>query len=207
MNEEEDRGEVRLSYDNLSKDNQKKLAKVFSDLSIQDSDLDEDEKKVIHELHDLVSKHPDYRKMSPDEFFDLLKLKQEDRDALHEEIRAMTAQAERDLQDVNIMDIVPDAKETLLQTLQGFAKAFEEDPSLREDFDAWMQKVKGKVGDDFKGMESLSDAEFASLAVPPERLQAVIRESIPLLGSLSEKNSEDVDPRDLFLSKPKWIVC
>lgn len=207
MNEEEDRGEVRLSYDNLSKENQKKLAKVFSDLSIQDSDLDEDEKKVIHELHDLVSKHPDYRKMSPDEFFDLLKLKQEDRDALHEEIRAMTAQAERDLQDVNIMDIVPDAKETLLQTLQGFGKAFEENPSLRKDFDAWMQKVKGKVGDDFKGMESLSDAEFASLAVPPERLQAVIRESIPSLGSLSGKNSEDIDPRDLFLSKPKWIVC
>lgn len=84
-------------------------------------------KKVIHELHDLVSKHPDYHKMSPDEFFDLLKLKQEDKDALHEEIKAMTAQAERDLQDVNIVDIVPEAKDTLAQTLQGLGKAFEED--------------------------------------------------------------------------------
>ena len=125
MNEEEDRGEVRLSYDNLSKEKQQKLAKVFSDLSIKESDLDEDEKKVIHELHDLVSKHPDYHKMSPDEFFDLLKLKQEDKDALHEEIKAMTAQAERDLQDVNIVDIVPEAKDTLAQTLQGLGKAFE----------------------------------------------------------------------------------
>lgn len=203
VNEEEDRGEVRLSYDNLSKEKQQKLAKVFSDLSIKESDLDEDEKKVIHELHDLVSKHPDYHKMSPDEFFDLLKLKQEDKDALHEEIKAMTAQAERDLQDVNIVDIVPEAKDTLAQTLQGLGKAFEEDPSLRQDFDQWIQNVKAKVGDDFKGMESLSDAEFVSLAIPPERLQTVIQTSIPSLGFLSGKNADDVDPRDIFLLRPK----
>ena len=78
------------------------------------------------------------------------------------------------------------------------------DPSLQKDVDEWMKQVRGRVGDDMRLMEALSDEEFVAIATPPPRLRSALKEvmssDLPMLESSG-------DVVQFFSNKKESSVC
>lgn len=197
--EETERGRIDFKIDNLSEKGKKAFAKVIDDLSVREDELDEEESEVIKDLYNRLSAHPNFKDMSPEEVLDVLQLNKEDRKQVDDALQSMISKAEKDLEQVNLMDIFPGIKDSLTTFTSAIQKAVQMDPSLQNDLEDWIKSAKSKVGEDLKGMESLSDEEFSSIALPPERLRNAMKQFMKTPSRLEDVNLDVTNPRDLFV--------
>ena len=198
--DEEGKGFIDFKMDDLSDRGKEVLSKVIQDLSIDESDLSEDESKFIKDLHGVLSMHPNFKNMSPEDVLDVLHLKKEDRKQVDDTLQAVLSKAEKDLSQVNLAEIFPGIPDSVSSLVSAIQNAIKSDPSLQADLDAWMQSAKSKIGEDLKGMESLSDEEFSSIALPPERLRNAMLPFMKTPSRLEDINLDvGTDPSKLFV--------
>ena len=103
---------------------------------------------------------------------------------------------------VDLQSLLPDAEESLGDFMSAIDKAVSADPSLSKEVDEWMRRVQSQLGKDLKGMESLSDEEFAKIALPPLRLRNAMKSFLPDKNRMGDLNLNAADDsRDLFVLK------
>ena len=133
---------------------------------------------------------------------DYLHLGAEDKKVVQEDIQKSIDKVEHDLEAVDLQSLLPDAEESLGDFMSAIDKAVSADPSLSKEVDEWMRRAQSHLGNDLKGMESLSDEEFAKIALPPLRLRNAMKSFLPDKNRMGDLNLNATDDsRDLFVLK------
>lgn len=197
------RGNITLDFDHLDPKARASLLKAYSILSEEEIESEEEEKD-IKEFEGILRRHPNYENMSPEQLMDVLDLKPETKRALQAELDEMVNQAEASLAEIDIRSLFPDSESSASELMKSIQAVIARDPSLQKDVDEWMKQVRGRVGDDMRLMEALSDEEFVAIATPPPRLRSALKEvmssDLPML-----ENSGDVV--QFFSNKKESSVC
>ena len=171
------RGNITVDFSRFDPKTRSALSKAYSILSADDNT--EEEQQDIDDILDVLQYHPNYDSMSPEQLLNVLDLKPETRKAVDMELKRMVEEAEECLKDVDIQNILPESQVAEAEFVKGMNTVLAKDPSLKSDVSEWIQKMKERAGDDLSRMETLSDEEFASLATPPPRLRAALKEVLP----------------------------
>lgn len=201
--EQEKKGTIDLKLDGMSDEGKRSLSKAMSYLSLKESDLEEDEMKVMREMNQLLSSNPKYKNLSPEELIDALNLTEEDKDAVQKGLKQMLNSAEEELSKVDMREMFPDLESSYDDLLSSIYSAVKSDPTLHQDLRSWMNSVKAKLGDDMKGMEGLSDEEFAEIALPPERLRKAMHQYTATSNRLGDLNLTAQSVKELFRMQSK----
>ena len=144
--------------------------------------------------------HPNFKNMSPDDVLDMLQLKKEDRKQVDDALQSILSKAEKDLSQVDLTEIFPGIQDSVTSLVSALQNAVKADPSLQTELDEWMKSARSKVGEDLKGMESLSDEEFSTIALPPERLRNAMIPFMKPPSRLEDVNLDvGMDPNKLFV--------
>lgn len=173
----DERGNITFDFSRFDPKTRSALSNAYSILSADDTT--EEEQRDIDDILNVLQCHPNYENMSPEQLLDVLDLKPETRKAVDAELKRMVEKAEDCLKDVDIQNILPESRVAEAEFVKGMNTVLAKDPSLKSDASEWIQKMKERVGDDLSRMETLSDEEFASLATPPPRLRAALKEVLP----------------------------
>lgn len=197
------RGNITLDFDHLDPKARASLLKAYSILSEEEIESEEEEKD-IKEFEDILRRHPNYENMSPEQLMDVLDLKPETKRALQAELDEMVNQAEASLAEIDIRSLFPDSESSASELMKSIQAVIARDPSLQKEVDEWMKQVRGRVGDDMRLMEALSDEEFVTIATPPPRLRSALKEvmssDLPMLESSG-------DVVQFFSNKKESSVC
>ena len=192
-----------MNFDHLDPKARASLIKAYSILS-EEEVTSEEEEKDIREFEDILRRHPNYENMSPDQLMDILDLKPDTKRALQAELEEMVKKAEASLAEIDIRSLFPESESSASELMKGIQAVLTRDPSLQKDVDAWMMQVRGRVGEDMRLMETLSDEEFVSIATPPPRLREALREvmssDLPMLAG-------NGDVVQFFSNKKQSHVC
>ena len=198
--EDAGKGFIDFKMDELSDRGREALSKVIQDLRIDESELDENDSKMIKDLYGVLSMHPNFKNMSPDDVLDMLQLKKEDRKQVDDALQSILSKAEKDLSQVDLTEIFPGIQDSVTSLVSALQNAVKADPSLQTELDEWMKSARSKVGEDLKGMESLSDEEFSTIALPPERLRNAMIPFMKPPSRLEDVNLDvGMDPNKLFV--------
>lgn len=201
--DQERKGSVDLNISKMSEEGKKSLSKAMSYLSLNEEDMDEEELKVMKEMNRLLSSNPKYKNLSPEELIEAIGLKPEDKELVQQGLHQMLSSAESELDKVDINELFPDLKDSYNDFVMSLHKAITDDPSLQTELDSWLSDVKEKVGEDVKGMEALSDEEFAEIALPPERLRNALQKYSPAANRLGDLNWNANSTKELFRMSSK----
>ena len=196
--DQEKKGSVDLNLSKMSEKGRKSLANVMSYLSLNEEDMDEEEVKVMKEMNRLLSSNPKYKNLSPEELIEALDLKPEDTELVQQGLQQMLTSAEAELEKVDINEIFPDLKDSYNDLILNLRKVITEDPSLQTELESWLSNVKEKLGEDVKGMEALSDEEFAEIALPPERLRNALQKHASPTNRLGDINWNANSTKEFF---------
>ena len=150
--EDAGKGFIDFKMDELSDRGREALSKVIQDLSIDESELDENDSKMIKDLYGVLSMHPNFKNMSPDDVLDMLQLKKEDRKQVDDALQSILSKAEKDLSQVDLTEIFPGIQDSVTSLVSALQNAVKADPSLQTELDEWMKSARSKVGEDLKGM-------------------------------------------------------
>ena len=201
--DQEKKGSVDLNISKMSEEGKKSLAKAMSYLSLNEEDMEEEEVKVMREMNRLLSSNPKYKNLSPEELIEALELKPEDKELVQQGLQQMLTSAEAELDKVDINDIFPDLKDSYNDLMINLRRAITEDPSLQIELESWLSDVKEKLGEDVKGMEALSDEEFAEIALPPERLRNALQKYTTTTNRLGDLNWNANSTKEFFRMQSK----
>lgn len=178
------------------------LSKALTDFGMNDKPKNGFEEMMMKEFDSFLDGHPETNEMSPEELMDYLHLSAEDKKVVQEDIQKSIDKVEHDLEAVDLQSLLPDAEESLGDFMSAIDKAVSADPSLSKEVDEWMRRAQSHLGNDLKGMESLSDEEFAKIALPPLRLRNAMKSFLPDKNRMGDLNLNATDDsRDLFMLK------
>lgn len=197
------RGNITLDFDHLDPKSRAALSRAYSILSEEEA-ASEEEEKDLKEFEDILRRHPNYENLSPEQLMDILSLKPETKRALKAELDEMVNQAEASLAEIDIRSLFPDSESSASELMQGIQAALARDPSLQKDVDEWMKQVRGRVGEDMRLMETLSDEEFVAIATPPPRLREALKEVMSSPLPMLDSNGDVVQ---FFSNKKQLYVC
>ena len=201
--DQERKGSVDLNISKMSKEGKQSLAKAMSYLSLNEEDMEDEEVKVMREMNRLLSSNPKYKNLSPEELVEALDLKPEDKELVQQGLQQMLTSAEAELDKVDIDELFPDLKDSYNDLVMNLRRAITDDPSLQTELESWLSGVKEKLGEDVKGMEALSDEEFAEIALPPERLRNALQKYTTTTNRLGDLNWNANSTKEFFRMQSK----
>lgn len=178
------------------------VTKALSDFGMTERPKNGFEEMFMKEFNSFLDTHPETNEMSPEELMDFMQLNAEDKKFVQEDIQKSIDKVEQELETVDLQSLLPGAEESIGDFMSAIDKAVSADPSLSKDVDEWMKGVQSKLGNDMKGMESLSDEEFTKIVLPPLRIRNAMKPFLPEKNRMGDVNlNAENDSRDMFVLK------